>query len=105
GVGPGPAVVLDGGVQRLRGVPNVVSQPTRVKDRSLLHGRGVLVGGGELAILAQGGLQPLPDLRCLPGLQAYLLGTLPGRKDFGLKIEPTAGQGTERDRRLPVDEV
>ena len=36
GVRPGPAVVLNGGVQRLGGVPDVVPQPSRIEDRCLL---------------------------------------------------------------------
>ena len=70
GVGTDPAVVLDGGVQGLRAVADVVAEPAGIEDDGLLDGAGVVSGGGKMAILAQGGLQPFPDFVGFPWLQA-----------------------------------
>src|ERR1700693_4081382 len=104
-VGADPAVVLDGRVRRLRGIPDVVSEPPRVEDRRLLYWGGVLVGGRELAILAQCSLQALPHLNGFPWLQSHPLRSLACRKDFCFEIEPPARQGTEGIDRLQVNKV
>ena len=61
--------------------------------------------GGQLAVLAQCGLQALPDFGRLPGLQADLLRPLARGEDLGLEVQPLVRQGAERVRRFQVDEV
>ena len=72
-VGAGPSVVLDGGVQRLRAVGDVVAKPSGEEDDLRLGGLGVLVGGDEGAIVAEGAFEALVDLGGDVGLQADLL--------------------------------
>ena len=60
-VGADPSVVLDGGVQRLRAVGDVVAKPSGEEDDLRLGGFGVLLGGDEGAIVAEGALQALVD--------------------------------------------
>ena len=52
GVGAGPAVVLDGDVERLRAVADVVAEPAGVEEDGELDGGRVLVGGDAFAVLA-----------------------------------------------------
>ena len=70
GVGAGPAVVLDGVVEGLGAVADVVAEPAGVVEDGELDGGGVFVRGGEVAVLAHVGLEALPDLFDLPGLEA-----------------------------------
>jgi len=60
---------------------------------------------GEMAVLAQRGLQAFPDLGSLPWLQANLLWALSGGKNGCLEIEPTMRQGTQGVGKLQVNEV
>lgn len=105
GIGANPAVVLDGGVEGLGGIADVVAEPACIEKDSLLDGRAVLMGGGEIAILAQGGLEALPNLSGLPGLEPDLVWALAGGKGTGLEIEATTGQRTESVGGLKVNEV
>ena len=105
GIRSHPAVVLDGGVQRLRSVADVMPQPAGIKENRLFHRLGFLVVGRHEAVLAHGGLQPLPHLGRLPGLQANLLRPLAGGKDLGLEVQPLVRQRAQRIGRLQVDEV
>ena len=57
------------------------------------------------AVLAHGGLQPLPHFVGLPGLQADRLRPLAGGEDLGLKIEPLVRQRAQRVGQLQIDEV
>jgi len=65
-----PAVVLDGGVEGHGAVADVVAEPAGVEEDGGLDGSGVLVGGDELAVLAEVDLETLPDFLNLPGLEA-----------------------------------
>ena len=48
GVGSDPAVVLDGGVEGLRAVADVVAEPASVEDGGLLDMVGILPRGGKV---------------------------------------------------------
>ncbi len=122
-----PAVVVDGGVERLRAVGDVVAQPACLKQDDGLDTGQVLIGCAELAVVAKVGFQAFPYLFDLPGLKANL-----GRGERQVRmlllccfeclheLEPAAGKhtpvraaarGTSRARRtgeigpLKVEEV
>ena len=91
GIGTDPAVVLDGGVERLRAVAYIMAEPSAVKDDGLLDGSCVASGCGEGAVLAEGSLESLPDLIGLPGLEADFFRTLAGGIDHGFEVKAIAG--------------
>jgi hypothetical protein len=70
GVGAGPAVVLDGVVEWLGAVADIVAEPAGVEEDGELDGGGVFMRGGEFAVLAEVRLEALPDFFDLPGLEA-----------------------------------
>src|SRR3984885_9556200 len=76
GIGAGPAVVLDGGMQRLRTISNVVAEPSCVKDDRLLDGLGWFVCGPKGAVFTECCLQTAIDFRRDVGLKAHAFGKI-----------------------------
>jgi len=110
----GPAVVVDGDVEGLRAVGDVVAEPSGVEEDGGFDGFGVLVGGGEGAIVAHGGLEAFPDFAGDVGLEADLLGAEVGgavgmrgdvRVEGGDVLVALAGQGSDEVGVFDVDEV
>src|SRR5258708_38908672 len=103
GIRAGPAVVLNGGVERLRSIADVVSQPPGIEDGSLFYRVRVLVCGRKPPILPQRRLESLPGRGGLPGLKADLFRTLTGSERLHLEISPPAWQPTDAIGRATLE--
>jgi hypothetical protein len=110
----GPAVVVDGDVERLRAIGDVVAEPSGVEEDGGFDGLGVLMLGGELAVVAHGGLEALPDLTGDVRLEAYTFGAELGGEvgvgggvgvEGGDVLVALAGQGSDEVGVFDVDEV
>jgi len=92
-------------MEGLRGVANIVAQPAGIEEDRLLDGAGVLMGRSEVAVLAQSGLEALPDFSGNPGLEADLFRALAGGKDLGLEVQAPMRKGAKGIGQFEVDEV
>jgi hypothetical protein len=96
-------------VQGLGAVADVVAEPAGVKDGSVFDALEIFLvdgdGGGDPTVLAQSGLETLPDFKSLPGLESYLFRALVVREDLSLEVETVVWQRTERVGVFEVDEV
>src|SRR5580698_5402070 len=86
-----------------------MAQPAGIEDRDLLHSLEILlVCGlirGEAAVFSERCLQPLPDFKGFPGLQADFFRALAMCEDLGFKVQAVAGQCSQGIGRFQVDEV
>ena len=114
GIRPDPAVVVDGDVEGLRAVGDIVAEPSGVEEDGGFDGFGVLMLGGELAVVAHGGLETLPDFTGDVGLETHALGAEVGsavgmrgnvRIERGDVLVALAGQRSDEVGVFEVDEV
>src|ERR1700677_4657363 len=71
-----PAVVMDGRMERLRSIPDIMTEPTGVEDDGLLYGMGRLMCGLPLPVLAERSFQPAIHFHSDVGLQSHTLGKI-----------------------------
>jgi hypothetical protein len=65
--------MVDGSVQRVRGVAHVVAQPSRVENGIGFGKIRIAMLGNRMPVFAKGHHQPLEDLDCNVGLQPHSL--------------------------------
>lgn len=104
-----PAVVVDGCVQGLGAVPDVVAEPAGIKEDRLFRAMQIFgiggAGGSEMTVFAHGCFKALPEFIGLPGLQADLFRAFAVGKDGGFEIKAVARQRTEGIGWLKIDEM